>query len=228
MLPENKITTKPVPGIWLYDLGVEPSKVLDFKSGGRGIQDPYAGLDYQVWRGRVFNAGLEDSYIVLDGRFSPEYEFFKHPFITEFNFCFDFNMNPMAVFIADVYEELPNEEILVTPTAYLRWFDTTLGRYDTIELDGTIRTPLMILDDPREIESNYYELSDVCLFYWKSGNLYVRYMRDRFTVEYLLKRNIPHLLRVGMTDQSRIQIELIREKTECQSKRPKSRNRNNR
>ena len=215
MLPENKLSKYPIVGEWVYDLGVETTPTLDYKSGGIALQDTSKGLDYQVWRGRLFSAGTEDSYIVLDGRFSPEFFFFTHPYMTEFNFCFDFNMHPMAVFVATVYRELPNGEILEEPHTYLRWFDTTIGRYDLIELEGTVRTPKLVMDDPRKEESNFYEYSDVCLFYWRSGDLYVRYMRDRFTKDYLLKRNIPYISRVGMSTQTRLQIELIREPTVC-------------
>lgn len=223
MLPDNKLSTTPVPSTLITDQGVELTPFLDYKMGGIGIGDTSKKLNYQLWRGRVYNPASPESFIMLDARFSPEYEFRHYPNIVEFNFCFDFNMRPMAVYVAEETRQAGNYEVTEYNT-YLYWFDNTLSRFDTIELGSSIRTPKLVLDDPREEASSFYSTSDVCLFYWRSGNLCVRYMRDRFTIEHLLKRNIPYLLRVGMTDQSRLQIELIREKTECQSKKPKSRN----
>jgi len=215
VIPENRLSTEPVPGRLIYDLGVETTPVLDYKPGGIAIQDPTKGLDYQIWRGRVLNPSTDQSKIVIDGRFSPEYEILQYPNIYEFNFSFDFNMRPMAVFLANETVEVNEQEVPVQ-NSYLYWFDNTLGDYDLIFLGSVIRTPKLLVDDPRMEESNFYSLSDVCLIYWSAGNLYVRYLRDRFTAEYLLKRNVPYIERVGMNEYYRLQFELFRQADVCE------------
>ena len=216
MLPDDKLSSQPVFGTYLYDLGVELTPALDYKAGGKGIQDPYSGLDYQVWRGRLFEAGTEDSHIVLDGRFSPEFHFFDYPNMVEINFSFDFNMKPMCVFIAREIAVLSNGEEVVEFNAYLYWYDTTINKYDLIFFGNTVKTPKLLIDDPRELESQFYSKSDVCLFYWRSGNLQVRYLRERFTIEHTLKRNVPYIEKVGMTDKLRLQIDFLKTKQDCQ------------
>lgn len=215
MIPENRLSTEPVPGRLIYDLGVETSPVLDYKPGGIAIQDPTKGLDYQIWRGRVFSPNTDQSRIVIDGRYSPEYEILQYPYIFEFNFSFDFNMRPMAVFLANEILEVGGNEVPVQ-NCYLYWFDNTLGDFDLIFLGSVIRTPKLLIDDPRMEESNFYSLSDVCLFYWNGGNLYVRYLRDRFTEEHLLKRNVPYIQRVGMNEYYRLQFEFFRQADVCE------------
>ncbi|AMD43393.1 hypothetical protein ZC03_006 [Pseudomonas phage ZC03] len=215
MIPENRLSTEPVPGRLIHDLGVETSPVLDYKPGGIAIQDPTKGLDYQIWRGRVFSPNTDQSRIVIDGRFSPEYEILQYPYICEFNFSFDFNMRPLAVFLANEILEVGGKEVPVQ-NCYMYWFDNTLGDFDLIFLGSVIRTPKLLIDDPRMEESNFYSLSDVCLFYWNNGNLYVRYLRDRFTEEHLLKRNVPYIQRVGMNEYYRLQFEFFRQADVCE------------
>ena len=216
MLPGNTLSSSPVPEEFLYDMGVEFSPVLDYKAGGIALQDPTKGLDYQIWRGRLINPETNNSTIILDGRFSPEHILITYPNMYEFNFTFDFSMRPMAVFLAKEIQMVGNQE-QEFKNCYLYWFDNTLGRYDLIFLGNVIRTPKILIDDPREEESNFYSLSDVCLFYWESGNLYVRYLRDRFTERYLLKRNVPYIDRVGMNKSYRMQWDMVREAEKCES-----------
>lgn len=219
MLPDNTLSRLPAPGPLITDQGVELTPFLDYKMGGVGIGDTSKKLDYQLWRGRVFNPASEESFIMLDARFSPEYEFRHYPNIVEFNFCFDFNMRPMAVYVAEEKRQVGNDEVTEYNT-YLYWFDNTLSEFDTIELGPSIRTPKLVLDDPREEASSFYSNSDVCLFYWRSGNLCVRYLRDRFTIETILKRNVPYIKQVGMNVHYRLQWDLFREADTCgQTKR---------
>lgn len=218
MLPHNELSSKPVTGKFVYDLGVELTPFLDYKAGGVNIQDPTKGLDYQIWRGRVFQPDSPDSYIVLDARYSPEHYFFAYPNIIEFNFSFDFSMRPMAVIVAREIIEIMGEETEVHNT-YLYWFDNTKGRYDMLFLDNLIKTPKLLIDDPREVESDFYSLSDTCLFYWRSGDFFVRYLRDRFTIEHRLKRNIPYIQQIGMNEHYRMQFQFLKTKQECEDKK---------
>lgn len=215
MIPDNRLSTEPVPGRMIYDLGVETSPVLDYKPGGIAVQDPSKGLDYQIWRGRLLGPNSDQSRIIIDGRYSPEHEVLHYPFMYEFNFSFDFSMRPLVVFLANETLEVNGQNTPVQ-NCYLYWFDNTLGDYDLIFLGSVIRTPKLLIDDPRMVESDFYNSSDVCLFYWRSGNLYVRYLRDRFTEEHLLKRNIPYIERVGMNEFYRLQIDLFRQADVCE------------
>lgn len=216
MLPEGGLSTTPIEGRLIHDISEEVSPHLDFKPGGINIQDPTKGLDYQIWRGRLLNPESNRSKIVIDGRYSPEMTLLEYPHISEFSFSFDFTMRPMAVFVANEIEQIGNQQQLFKNT-YLYWFDNTLGRYALIFLGSVIRTPKILVDDARENESGFYSKSDVCLFYWRSGSLYVRYLRDRFTEETLLKRNIPYIESIGMNEHYRLQFNLIREVDECEN-----------
>ena len=215
MLPEGGLSLTPVEGAFIYDLGIGVSPTLDYHTGGINLQDTTHGLNYQMWRGRLLNPESEDSKIVLDGRFSEEVEILQYPRMYEFNFCFDFTMRPMVVFLAKETELVGSQEQLFR-NCYIYWYDNTLGRFDLIFLGSVIRTPKFIIDDPREVESAYYSKSDACLFYWRSGGLYVRYLRDRFTIEHLLKRNVPYIERVGMNEYTRLQWKLFRETDVCE------------
>lgn len=206
MLPDNKLSSEPVRSAWLYDIGVETTPTLDYKPGGRNIQDPTAGLDYQLWRGRLLNPGTNTSKIVLDARYSPEHQDIAYPFMYQFNFSFDFSMRPMYVFVA---KEFVGEEPV--DNCYLYWFDNTLGRHDLLFMGSNIKTPKLLIDDPREIESDYYNKADTCLFYVENDNLYVRYLRDRFTIPHELKKNVVPLNRVGMNTNYRLQINLLQQ-----------------
>lgn len=206
MLPDNRLSSEPVRSTWLYDIGVDTTPTLDYKPGGRNIQDPGAGLDYQLWRGRLLNPGSDQSKIVLDARFSPEHQDLAYPYMYEFNFSFDFSMRPMYVFLAKEYEE--GEPV---DNCYLYWFDNTLGKHDLLFMGSNIKTPKLLIDDPREIESDYYNRADTCLFYVEDDNLYVRYLRDRFTIRYELKKNVIPLHRIGMNTNYRLQINLLQQ-----------------
>lgn len=221
MLPEGGLSLEPVSGRFIYDLGEGESKTLDYHIGGINLQDPSHGFLYQMWRGRVINADTDRSKIILDARYTPEFTLIEHPFITEFNFSFDLSMRAMAVFIA-LEEEQIGAQTKIMENCYLYWFDNTLRRYDLVFLGNNIKTPKMIIDDPREKESQYFSKSDTCLFYWRSGNLYVKYLRDRFTEEHLIKRNVPYIERVGMNEFYRIQWDLIREVDTCEKRRNKN------
>lgn len=217
MLPEGGLSQIPVQGRFIYDLGVDLTPTLDYKTGGIAFQDPTKGHDYQIWRGKLLNAGTDNSKIALDGRFNPEQVVLEYPMMFEFNFCFDFSMRPMVVFLAKEIEIIGQYE-QVFDNCYLYWFDNTKGKYDLLFFGSVIKTPKLLMDDPRMVESDFYNLSDVCLFYWRSGNLFVRYLRDRFTVEHLLKRNVPYIERVGMNEHYRLQWDLLKTKQECESK----------
>ena len=215
MLPEGGLSLTPVEGAFIYDLGVGVSPTVDYHTGGIDLQDTTKGLNYQMWRGRLLSPESEDSRIVIDARFSEEVEILKYPRMYEFNFCFDFTMRPMVVFLAKETGLVGAKEEQFK-NCYIYWYDNTIGKYDLIFLGSAIRTPKFIIDDPREFESEYYSKSDACLFYWRSGGLYVRYLRDRFTIEHLLKRNVPYIERVGMNEHTRLQWKLFRETDVCE------------
>lgn len=215
MLPDNVLSSEPVVGRFMYDMGIEPTPELDFKPGGIALQDPSQGLEYQIWRGMILNPATEHSRIVIDGRFNPQHELIAVPNIIEFSFSFDFNMRPMCVYVTEDSEVI-NNEIFYHQESSLYWYDNTVGRYDTIPLGSSVRTPKLFIDDPRLEATNYYERADVCLFYWQEDNLYVRYLRDRFTIPTLLKRNVLTIKQAGMNEFHRVQVLFQREIKRCQ------------
>ena len=140
-----------------------------------------------MWRAQIVN----DSKIVLDAESVPQFTIITGNNITEVSFSFDRNMNPAIAYVED-------------GTAKLYWYDSALPGMTTSIFPGIV-TPRLSHDDKRDLQS---AISDVIFAYMKSGNLYMRMQRDRYSVEYLLAEDIdsPGLIKIGMSRQNRFQF----------------------
>lgn len=192
-LPDDRLSTVPVPARFSGGRAGATSKTVDYEEGGIAIQDPSEGLLYQRWRARLFNSGEVDSYVMLDAREVPEFVWLTVPFMTEISFSFDANMQPVVAYVAN-------------GQSFLNWYDTSVPAYVTTELAEDVITPRVALDDKRQFQSNGYQLSDVILAYVRSGNLYYRQQRDRYTIERLLKTGVKPLIKIGFTRGLRFQF----------------------
>ncbi len=193
MMPGNVLSTTPVPARFSGARSGATSRTVDYEDGGIAIQNPSEGLLYQRWRARLFNAGKDDAFVMLDAREVPEFVWLTVPRMTEISFSFDANMQPAVAYVAD-------------GQAYLNWYDSTLPGYTTTTLASDVTTPRVTLDDKRFLGSEGYQRSDVILGYVRGGNLYYRQQRERYTVERLLKTGVTPLIKIGFTRQLRLQF----------------------
>lgn len=192
-LPDNTLSSRAVPARFSGARSGATSKTVDYEDGGIAIQDPSEGLLYQRWRARLFNAGKDDAFVMLDAREVPEFVWLTVPRMTEISFSFDANMQPAVVYVAD-------------GRAYLNWYDSAIPGYTTTALATDAITPRVSLDDKRWLASNGYQLSDVILAYVRGGNLYYRQQRDRYTIERLLKTGVTPLIKIGLSRGLRLQF----------------------
>ncbi|MES2704842.1 MAG: hypothetical protein V4649_19560 [Bacteroidota bacterium] len=117
---------------------------------------------------------------------------FTRPGIRELSLAFDQNMKPFVAFVQ--YSE-----------AWYWWFDTVDATQKFTALPGAV-SPRCTLDDKRLIAQN---TSDIILAYVKANNLYMRYQRDRYTIEYLLKTAVDAtLVTIGMATNNRIRFKM--------------------
>jgi hypothetical protein len=178
MLPDNTLSTTPVPQPFLPPRDYPPQQLVDYEMGGVGLQNPSQGLQVKIWRCRYLNG--QD--FVLDADNVADTVVLSKSEVSEFSFTFDQNMNVCIAYVD-------------AAGANLYWYDATISSFVTLSLPGAV-TPKVALDDKR---SATLDSSDIILAYIKSGNLYYRQQRDRFTVERLLAAGAgPGLRRIGM------------------------------
>lgn len=176
--------------------------IIDKEMGGVSLQDPSQGLLVREW-----TVQLENEDVVLYPTDTPSNRtvLVSAADITEISLSFDQNMNWALAYV-------------VGGIAKLNWFDASITQRVTLSFGAEMLSPRMTLDDKRAgaVLGNY---SDILLFYNKliSGTYWLCYrqQRDRFQTERQLTSFVPlHLpdppaiLRVGMNQGYRIQVEI--------------------
>lgn len=175
---------------WCYRGGrsLPVSKMCDYEDGGIGIQDPSAGLEYQVWRTRVTTDGTR---ILLGAANHPEQVIHTGTNITEVSLSFDGNMRPHFAWVEE-------------GVAYFNWYNSLTSAFEIMTLPGAI-SPKVAMDDKRAIANSY---QSVLLAYIRDGVLYGRGQRDRFQVEYTIGP-VPYpgsyLVKMGLNNKFRFQ-----------------------
>jgi hypothetical protein len=194
MIPDDELSTTPVPGDIIGGRALEGSAFLDHEDGGVGLGDAGEGLTYQIWKGT--NDGSD---IKLIDELLNETVIYSGSDISEFSFSFDQNMQYVVTFIEN---DVPK----------LKWYDSTIEDYAVTEFAG-IESPKVFLDEKRLFN---LENSDVIFTYLKVSlgvpSLYFRQQRDRYGVEYFLKEITGYtnlkINKFGMSDNLRLQWEM--------------------
>lgn len=186
VIPDNRLSTLLVAGLWLDADTLENSNLIDYEIGGIGLNDPSQGHYVQIWTLQLVG---DDVIIYADNW--PEEILFTRTGITELSLAFDQNMNPFVAFVEN-------------DVAKYWWYDTNLGDTTFTSLPAGSRTPRCTLDDKRQ---NMTSTSDIILSYIGSNDtLYFRMERERYTVERTLKTGvIGRIKRVGMNHYNRLQ-----------------------
>lgn len=189
MLPQNALSTNPVVGNFIQGRAQTVNLLVDYESGGIGLNNPSAGMLYQIWKGELLN--LRDIYISAPN--TPRTHLVSTGFAcTEISIAFDQNMRPHVAYMDGSF-------------ARFYWFDPTIPGPAILTLPAGSRNPKVTLDDKREIHSSD---SDIILAYMRGTSLYFRFQRERYLIERLLKTNVVgDLLKIGMADSSRVQFQ---------------------
>lgn len=201
-LPDNKLSTYEADEEFLPpdDLPYMPLNVSEL--GGVDLQNTSQGLVSNIWTLRydMFTRGL-----ILETR-GKYYEVIKDIEVPDsIDLAFDQNMNYAVCW------SFGN-------TIQLRWFNPQVINFVTDTFTG-VRDGHLTLDDKR-IE--FTNTSDIIFGYIKeNGDLCYRQQRDRFTVERVLKQNIPPectLEKIGMTTGNRLKFKISVHKSipECE------------
>ena len=167
----------------------------DWEMGGIALNDPSAGLEYQLWEFTLeVDESTGDSDVYVQAPSVAKTLLFSGSFITEIAGCFDQNMNPMVA-----YTE--------SGTPKIWWWDPTVpGMTHTNMPAGSIDLRCT-LDDKRQF--NVAD-SDIILSYVRAGALYFRLQRERYLTEHLLfdTGSVERLISLAMNSQWRLQWRL--------------------
>jgi hypothetical protein len=193
MMPDNTLSTQVISSRFVGAKSLSVTKTVDYEDGGVDIQDISGGLLFQRWRARLFRAGTDESYIMLDAPIVPEFAVLTLPYLEEMSFSFDQSMRPAIAYVQD-------------GVSFLWWYDSTIPGMATTEIGDDVVTPRLSFDDKRTIGSQGFLISDLILAYVRGGNLYMRMQRDRFEDEYLLAEDVTPLIKIGMNRGLRLQF----------------------
>jgi hypothetical protein len=192
MIPDNSLSSTFLPAPYIPPDNRVNTKLLDYELGGVGLNDATEGLEVQVWTlTLVIDEISTVGTVYITSENGESLEAFTGIGITEGSLAFDQNMNPFVAFMQ-------------AGEAKYWWFDTTDSSRKTTTLPAGTEAPKCTLDDKRPTQTS---TSDIIMCYTRTGNLYFRAQRDRYTVEYLLASDVTgQVLKVGMNEKLRLQI----------------------
>lgn len=194
MIPQNRLSTTPVLGYYLSPDDLDPMPHIDYELGGIGLSDPSAGMQYQVWTATLEPIPFTNNQAVyIEAPNTPKTLLFQQNNISQISLAFDQNMHPFIAFVQN-------------GQARFWWFDPLIPGQTFTTMAVDVTSPMCTLDDKRRL---HVSTSDIILAYVRSGNLYFRMQRDRYTIEYLLKTAVTgDMIRVGMSSRNRLQFAL--------------------
>ena len=187
MLPEGRLSSQNVPALSILGgRSITGTLKQDFEDGPIELNDPSAGLYYQIWQALAHDGGVR----LYDADEVP-IEVLTTLNITEMSFTFDQNGRPSICFTQ--YGQTK-----------IYWFDSSLGSVTTTTIGAGIGSPKVILDDKRQTQTGS---SDIIMGYIKNMQLCYRQQRDRFLIEYVLTTNVAgRLQKLGMGNNLRLQF----------------------
>jgi hypothetical protein len=183
------ISVPPVPGNIIQGRSKTHNLLIDYETGGIGLNDPSQGQLVQVWQGIVQN--FRDIYFSAPN--TPNTIVYSTGYAAQMiSICFDQNMRPHVAFMEN-------------GTSKLYFYNSSLGHSDLLVLPTGSKNPKITLNDKRPEQSTY---SDIVLVYQRGTDLFVRVQRERYLIEHLVATGtVGELLKIGMNDGMRIQYE---------------------
>lgn len=193
MLPDERLSLVTVEAEYLYpDNLTPPTQVTDYELGGTALNDANDGLRVQMWTLVV----EPDGDFVLSAPSVAPTVVYNALGVSWASLAFDQNMNPIIAY-------------LQSGSAKMWWYDPVPQDYAVLSLPAGTGRPCLCFDDKR-VTQIIGGAADVILAYVRSGTLYFRAQRDRFTVEYTLKAGVTgDLRRAGMNVANRLQFYLV-------------------
>lgn len=182
MLPDGTLASVATVSGFHYPVKtpLPDDKLQDWELAGRYLNYPDEGLLVKVWHLRaVYDRVANTVRVILfaPGGVSPteaSRELFNYPNITEVALSFDQNMNPFVAYMKGA-------------EAWIYWYDGTVPGMVHTMLPAGCTDLRCTLDERRDFAILE---SDIVLSYLRAENLCVRYQRDRYTVEYILRTNV--------------------------------------
>lgn len=187
MIPLNQLSTLFINAPFVEKVNDPDFPLVDYELGGVALNDASKGLKLKTW-----TLYLDTDNVMVKAEGVTPTLLFVRPGIRELSLAFDQNMKPFVAFVQHT-------------ETWFWWYDTTVANTVFTQLVGAT-SPRCTLDDKRLIAQN---TSDIILAYIKTGNLYMRYQRDRYTIEYLLRSGLDAtLVTVGMAQNNRLRFRL--------------------
>lgn len=189
MMPGNQLSTTPVPAAFVWPVNHERAPLEDFEQGGTALNDAQSGLLAHTWR-----AFLDGDRVMIEREGVAAAELFQRPDIEQLALAFDHNMQPHVAFVQ-------------AGQAWLWWFNAQTDAMTFTQIPGA-RWPRLAMDERR---SWHLVDADIILAYLRDDALCVRYQRDRFGIEHILKTGLPadcKLISIGMNRVGRFQFKL--------------------
>ena len=198
MLPENELSTVAVISSFAYPVKTPiPADMLqDWELAGVALNDPSQGLQVKVWHCTLEidrTTGVGSVYIEAPA--VAKTLLFSGLGITEVALAFDQNMNPFVAYMQGA-------------SAKIYWYDSTVPGMTHTTLPVGCYDLRCTMDEKRLFN---IANSDIILSYIRAGNLCIRYQRDRYLVEYVLKAGVgsdAKLVSMALNNGFRIQWRL--------------------
>lgn len=202
MFPENRLSSRPAIAAWREPVRAVGELLTDYEIAGVALNDGTQGLNVRQWICQVVRREEpgNPSGFSWACQIRPEggawVTIFERPTrVTEMAFAFDGNMNPFVTF-----------EDHDGTRCWFHWYDPTIPGNTFVELPSGTQYPRCCIDEKNPALSADM---DIVLAYIRSGNLYFRLLRDRFTIEHLLKSDLgpaARLVCLQMNNARRLQF----------------------
>lgn len=203
MLPDGQLSTEAKIAGFSFPVKTPlPADTLqDWELGGVYLNDPSLGLMVKLWRVRLEidkDTGVGTVIVSAPGGVSPteaERVLFTGADISEVCLAFDQNMNPFVGYMQG-------------GACKYYWYDPTIPGMTHSTLPAGSYDPRSTLDDKRLFNISD---SDILFSYIRAGNLCVRYQRERYDTEHVLKAGAgpnARLVSMAMNVGSRVQWRL--------------------
>lgn len=188
MIPENRLSTTQVPAPFTFPF-VRNDAFTDLEFAGAALNDPSQGLDVQMWK--LIYDEVTGQFILSSPNYPPTVQFIRAD-VSYISLSFDSSMNPFISFTQ-------------SGVSIIWWFDPVANaQIFSDNIIPTASSPYATLDDSRVSQNSQ---RDNLLFYVRSGNLYFRQQRDRYTIERLLKTGVSgEVLTAGMQTNLRVGV----------------------
>jgi len=193
MIPDNLLSNQAVVQGYPDPVKQADDFLIDWERAGIGLNNPSAGLEYQVWQLQVREDKTDPGWFdfLISAPNHAESSLFRYQHVTEAALSFDQNMRPFVAFMA-------------AGQAYIYWYDSATASQSITALADGITSPRCTIDEKRRWNSG---ASDNVLAYIRHGWLCVRYQRDRYTVEYPLCATGPDAQLVSMATTRSLRVQ---------------------